>query len=134
MQGEISELKKEYADPRRTEISEQGVTHFREEALIPHQRMVVPLSNRGYVKRVPARAYTLQHRGGKGIIGLGHGFVALCQALHQSGLKIHRQHPIGPGTSDEIGHQFRGNRHPSFIFAILSSIAKIGNDSGDARG
>lgn len=70
VQGEISGLKKEYADPRRTEISEQGVTHFREEDLIPHQRMVVPLSTRGYVKRVPARAYTPQHRGGKGIIGI----------------------------------------------------------------
>ncbi|MCH8865119.1 MAG: DNA gyrase subunit A, partial [Chloroflexi bacterium] len=70
VQGEISELKKEYADPRRTEISEQGVTHFREEDLIPHQRMVVPLSTRGYVKRVPAHAYTPQHRGGKGIIGI----------------------------------------------------------------
>ncbi len=70
VQGEISNLRKDYADPRRTEISEQGVTHFRDEDLIPHQRMVVPLSNRGYVKRVPARAYTLQHRGGKGIIGI----------------------------------------------------------------
>jgi len=43
---------------------------FHEEDLIPHQRMVVSLSNRGYVKRVPARAYTPQHRGGKGIIGM----------------------------------------------------------------
>ncbi len=67
---EVSRLKKNYADPRRTEISEQGVTRFREEDLIPHQRMVVPLSNRGYIKRVPARAYTPQHRGGKGIIGI----------------------------------------------------------------
>jgi DNA gyrase subunit A len=32
--------------------------------------MVVTLSNRGYVKRVPANLYTPQHRGGKGIIGM----------------------------------------------------------------
>jgi DNA gyrase subunit A len=67
---EVGELKSKYSDPRRTEISEQGVTEFGEEDLIPHQRVVVTLSNRGFVKRVPSRAYTPQHRGGKGIIGM----------------------------------------------------------------
>jgi DNA gyrase subunit A len=66
----VSELKSKYGDPRRTEIIEQGEIQFREEDLIPHQRMVVTLSSRGYVKRVPARLYTPQHRGGKGIIGM----------------------------------------------------------------
>ena len=70
IKGEVDELKSKYGDPRRTQIIEQGVMEFGEEDLIPHQRMVVSLSNRGYVKRVPARAYTLQHRGGKGIIGM----------------------------------------------------------------
>ncbi len=67
---EVTNLKSKYGDPRRTEIVEQGEVQFREEDLIPHQRMVVTLSNRGYVKRVPARLYTPQHRGGKGIIGM----------------------------------------------------------------
>jgi len=67
---EINELKSKYGDPRRTEISKQGVLEFREEDLIPHQRVVVTLSDRGFVKRVPSRAYTPQHRGGKGIIGM----------------------------------------------------------------
>jgi len=70
VKGEVDELKSKYGDPRRTEIVEHGVVQFREEDLIPHQRMVVTLSNRGYVKRVLARAYTPQHRGGKGIIGM----------------------------------------------------------------
>ena len=70
IKGEVDELKSKYGDPRRTQIIEQGVMEFAEEDLIPHQRMVVSLSKRGYVKRVPARAYTLQHRGGKGIIGM----------------------------------------------------------------
>ena len=43
---------------------------FGEEDLIPHQRVVVTLSDRGFVKRVPADEYKLQHRGGKGIIGM----------------------------------------------------------------
>ena len=70
IKGEVDELKSRYGDPRRTEIVEHGEVQFREEDLIPHQRMVVTLSNRGYVKRVPARLYTPQHRGGKGIIGM----------------------------------------------------------------
>ena len=66
---DVSDLKTKYGDERRTEIVEHGEVQFREEDLIPHQRMVMTLSNRGYVKRVPAHLYTLQHRGGKGIIG-----------------------------------------------------------------
>ena len=67
---EVEELKSENSDPRRTEISEQGTMEFDEEDLIPHQRVVVTLSNRGFVKRVPADKYKPQHRGGKGIIGM----------------------------------------------------------------
>jgi len=67
---EVAELKSKNGDPRRTEISEQGVMEFGEEDLIPHQRVVVTLSNRGFVKRVPSDKYKPQHRGGKGIIGM----------------------------------------------------------------
>jgi len=67
---EMGELKSKYSDPRRTEISEEGVVEFNEEDLVPHQRVVVTLSNRGFIKRVPSRSYKPQHRGGKGIIGM----------------------------------------------------------------
>jgi DNA gyrase subunit A len=67
---EVSELKSQYGDPRRTQISEEEITEFREEDLIPHQSVVVTLSNRGFVKRVVSRTYRPQHRGGKGIIGM----------------------------------------------------------------
>jgi len=67
---EVAELRSKFNDPRRTEISMQEALDFSEEDLVPHQRMVVTLSERGFVKRVPSRAYTLQHRGGKGIIGM----------------------------------------------------------------
>ena len=67
---ELEEVKTKFADPRRTEITVQEALDFNEEDLIPHQRMVVTLSERGFVKRVPSKAYTLQHRGGKGIIGM----------------------------------------------------------------
>ena len=67
---EVSGLKSQFGDPRRTEISEEEVIEFREEDLIPHQRVVVTLSKRGFVKRVASRSYRSQHRGGKGIIGM----------------------------------------------------------------
>jgi DNA gyrase subunit A len=70
IKDETNEVKSKFGDPRRTEISEQGNTEFHAEDLIPHQDVVVTVSNRGYVKRVPSHLYTLQHRGGKGIIGM----------------------------------------------------------------
>jgi len=67
---ELAEIKAKFGDERRTEISEEGITEFNVEDLIPHQRVVVTLTNRGFIKRVPSRAYRSQHRGGKGIIGM----------------------------------------------------------------
>jgi len=70
IRDEANEMKSKFGDPRRTEISEQGEVEYHEEDLIPHQRVVVTVSKRGYVKRVPSHLYTLQHRGGKGIVGM----------------------------------------------------------------
>ncbi len=67
---DVNELKSKFGDSRRTAISEEEIVEFREEDLIPHQRVVVTLSKRGFVKRVPSRAYKPQHRGGKGVIGM----------------------------------------------------------------
>jgi DNA gyrase subunit A len=67
---EVSQLKDGFGDERRTEISEEEITEFGEEDLIPHQRVVVTLSKRGFVKRVASRSYRSQHRGGRGIIGM----------------------------------------------------------------
>jgi len=66
---EINETSAKYGNPRRTDISEEGVVDFSEEDLIPHQRVVVTISERGFIKRVLSKNYKPQHRGGKGIIG-----------------------------------------------------------------
>jgi DNA gyrase subunit A len=63
-------LKKEYGDERRTQIIDAGVDEIADEDLIAHQEIVVTLSNRGYVKRLPLETYRLQRRGGKGITGM----------------------------------------------------------------
>lgn len=67
---ETEEVRDSYGDERRTEIMEQGIIEFSEEDLIPHQDMVVTLSKRGFIKRVPSQIYRVQHRGGKGVIGM----------------------------------------------------------------
>jgi len=61
---ETEELKTKYGDARRTQISDEEAVAISEEALISHQEVVVTLSSRGYIKRVPVDTYRLQHRGG----------------------------------------------------------------------
>jgi len=70
IKDELVNLKSEFSDERRTEISTEGIVDFREEDLIPHERVAVILSNRGFIKRVPTRAYRSTRRGAKGIIGI----------------------------------------------------------------
>lgn len=66
---ETEELKNGFGDNRRTEITQESPTDFTKEELIPHQEMVVTLSDRGYIKCIPTTTYRLQHRGGKGVRG-----------------------------------------------------------------
>jgi len=67
---DTQELKRKYGDERRTQVVAQEVATLSDEDLIPHQEVVVGLSNRGYIKRMPLDTYRLQRRGGKGITGM----------------------------------------------------------------
>ncbi|MBI2304391.1 MAG: DNA gyrase subunit A [Chloroflexi bacterium] len=67
---EVKTLKTKYGDARRTIIVQQEAEEFREEDLVPHQDVVVTLSNRGYIKRLLASTYRSQRRGGRGITGV----------------------------------------------------------------
>ena len=60
---------KKYGDPRRTEIRDEEAMDFTKEQLTPHQDVVITLSDRGYIKRIPKETYRLQHRAGKGSRG-----------------------------------------------------------------
>lgn len=66
---ELEHIKKEYADPRRTRI-EGPIDILTEADLIPVEEMVVTLTKKGYIKRVPLSTYGVQHRGGKGKMGM----------------------------------------------------------------
>jgi DNA gyrase subunit A len=67
---DAEELKSKYGDPRRTVVEAEEIEEFRTEDLVPHETMVVTLTNRGFIKRIPASTYRLQHRGGKGVMGM----------------------------------------------------------------
>jgi DNA gyrase subunit A len=67
---DAQELKSKYGDPRRTVIEREEIEEFRTEDLVPHEAMVVTLTSRGFIKRIPATTYRLQRRGGKGVIGM----------------------------------------------------------------
>lgn len=63
---EIQEIARGYGDERRTEIVADEVEQLNIEDLIAKEDMVILISNRGYIKRVPVSAYRNQGRGGKG--------------------------------------------------------------------
>jgi DNA gyrase subunit A len=67
---DAEELKSNFGDPRRTVVKTEEIEEFRTEDLVPHEAMVVTLTNKGFIKRIAATTYRLQHRGGKGIIGM----------------------------------------------------------------
>ena len=63
---ETQEIARRYGDDRRTEIIETEVGDFNYEDLIEEEDMVVVISNRGIIKRIPSANYRRQIRGGKG--------------------------------------------------------------------
>ena len=67
---EIRKLRKDYGDDRRTEITGEEARSYTPEEQIQHQEMVVTITQRGYIKCMPASTYRAQHRGGKGITGM----------------------------------------------------------------
>ena len=67
---ETRKLKKDFSNPRRTVIHEAEVQDQTAEQFVTHQDVVVTLSQRGYIKRIPAETYRTQHRGGKGVRGM----------------------------------------------------------------
>lgn len=65
---ELTGLKEDHGDDRRTEIVSE-VKSFEMEDLIADEEMVVTLTHSGYLKRIPMDTYRTQNRGGVGIKG-----------------------------------------------------------------
>ena len=69
VKDELTAIKEEFGTPRRTEILDiEG--EVEDEDLIQREDMVVTVSHKGYIKRVPLSTYRAQRRGGKGRSGM----------------------------------------------------------------
>ena len=67
---EMLEVKRRYADDRRTKIDMTAIEYIEDESLIPVENTLITLTNKGYIKRMLVDAYKTQNRGGVGIKGM----------------------------------------------------------------
>ena len=67
---ELLDIKNRFSDDRRTTIDMTAVDYIEDESLIPVDNIVITLTNKGYIKRLPVDTYKTQNRGGMGIKGM----------------------------------------------------------------
>ncbi len=68
---ELIEIKRKYADERRTNIDMTAIEFIEDESLIPEENVMVALTNKGYIKRTVVDTFKSQNRGGVGVKGMG---------------------------------------------------------------
>ncbi len=67
---DLKRIKKEFGDERRTKVYKRKVGDFSQRDLVPKKETFITLTQGGYIKRISPKAYKIQRRGGKGIIGM----------------------------------------------------------------
>ena len=67
---EMLDIKKKFADDRRTTIDMTAIDYIEDESLIPNDNVVITITEKGYIKRMLADTYKTQNRGGVGIKGI----------------------------------------------------------------
>lgn len=69
IKDELLDIKEKFKCPRKTEIVDD-YDDIDIEDLVPNENMVVTITHRGYIKRVPSKQYEKQARGGKGKVAV----------------------------------------------------------------
>jgi DNA gyrase subunit A len=69
IQEDLAEIAEKYGDERRTHIAYDASEEFREEDLVRDEAALVSITQRGYIKRMAAKTFRQQGRGGKGVTG-----------------------------------------------------------------
>ena len=69
IKADMDEVVEKYNDERRTQIAYDASDEFNEEELVRDEAVLVSLTQRGYIKRVAAKAFRAQGRGGRGVTG-----------------------------------------------------------------
>ena len=67
---EMLEIKDRYGDERKTKIDMTAIEYIEDEELIPQEDVIVTITNKNYIKRIPKDTYKAQNRGGVGIKGM----------------------------------------------------------------
>jgi len=67
---EMLEIKAKYGDERKTKIDMTAIEYIEDEALIPQEEVMITITNKNYIKRIPKDTYKTQNRGGVGIKGI----------------------------------------------------------------
>ena len=102
MRGELLDVKAKFATPRRTLIDLESEPDQDIEDLIQREDMVVTVTHKGYIKRVPLSTFRAQRRGGKG----------------RSGMRTH--------DDDFVTRLFVANTHtPVLFFSSLGRVYKL---------
>lgn len=70
IEKELRDVADRNGDDRRTELDPFADDEITDESLLKEETVVVTLTHFGYVKRLPAATYQMQHRGGRGISGM----------------------------------------------------------------
>ena len=65
---DLEELKKNYGDDRRSRII-KSVKDIDEKDLVQKKDIIITITEKGYIKRMPFKTYNEQKRGGRGVIG-----------------------------------------------------------------
>lgn len=66
---DMEQMAHDYSDQRRTRIAHDATENFDEKDLVPDEAILVSITQRGYVKRVAAKSFRAQSRGGRGVTG-----------------------------------------------------------------
>jgi DNA gyrase subunit A len=66
---DLAEVSEKFGDERRTRIAPDASEEFREEDLVADEAVLISITERGYIKRVAAKTYRRQGRGGRGVTG-----------------------------------------------------------------
>jgi len=69
IRDDLTAIDQQYGDARKTQV-EYGQADLSEYDLVHEEHVILSLTSRGYIKRVPARFYREQKRGGKGVKGM----------------------------------------------------------------
>ena len=66
---DLAEIAETYGDERRTRIAAEASDEFNEEDLVSDEAVLITLTEQGYIKRVSAKSFRAQGRGGRGVTG-----------------------------------------------------------------